>query len=474
MSSETTWKIIFVTSVTMARVGQGMYLSIPGPTLLFLTEIFSVDVSRISVMFILRSLGMIIGALGYSLVMYKFNKFNPLLACGPGTFLLGLTTALVPWYSSYSGLLVSNFVSGFMFSLTDGAMQTLYLRIWGIEKSRPFIQSFHFGISLGGLVTPIIASPFLQMADQADNSDPGCPSTDFQLIFTDSSAQEPITPYSSSNLSTTAPLSETVNPISWSYVIVGGFSVLASIPLFAFWGCGLEGRIAMNQEEENVESPEEPIKDVWYLLLLLCGFYFLNDTLEATYANYIYSVALCMGIGFSVADAAYLNSIFWVGYTISRLVAIIYSKYFKPRTIIIYGIVMIVLAMISMCLFGQKIALVVWICTLFFGVAVAPFYPTGVTWASRHTNVSGRYMFVFMFSAGLDSMIMLPVAGILFESSPFYVMYLVTGAAVAIGVVFFGMEKAARIHSANRVAQVLENNHQHKKDLAECDNYTKL
>ena len=58
----------------------------------------------------------------------------------------------------------------------------------------------------------------------------------------------------------------------------------------------------MEENESNVEVKEEPFKNVWVLLLLLSGFYFLNDTLEATYANYIYSVALCMNLGFTVSE----------------------------------------------------------------------------------------------------------------------------------------------------------------------------
>lgn len=37
------------------------------------------------------------------------------------------------------------------------AMQTFYLRIWAEEDVGPFIQALHFGISLGGVVTPLIS-----------------------------------------------------------------------------------------------------------------------------------------------------------------------------------------------------------------------------------------------------------------------------------------------------------------------------
>lgn len=96
-----------------------------------------------------------------------------------------------------------------------------------------------------------------------------------------------------------------LNPVAWSYVIVGGFSVLASLPLFGFWAMGLDSRIEMKGKDGTGGANEEPIKDVWPIILLLGAFYFLNDTLEATYSNYIYSVSYCMDIGFTVSNEKY-------------------------------------------------------------------------------------------------------------------------------------------------------------------------
>nr|XP_039251241.1 sodium-dependent glucose transporter 1-like [Styela clava] len=247
MKSDTIWKTLFLTSVTLARMGQGMYLSISGPTLLYLADHFNVDVSEISIMFTLRSSGAVVGAVSYGVIMNRFSgKFNPLHAFGPTTALLGLMILIIPWLNSLAGLLVSGFVAGFMFAFADGAMQSLYLRIWGEERSRPFIQSFHFGISVGGLITPSIASPFLEMANSDQGTDPNCP--DSSKHFQD------YTGFSSSyhNTSTTfLPPTDELNPVAWSYVIVGGFSLVASIPLFAFSFCGLDRKIKMREQVQN-------------------------------------------------------------------------------------------------------------------------------------------------------------------------------------------------------------------------------
>lgn len=102
-----------------------------------------------------------------------------------------------------------------------------------------------------------------------------------------------------------------------------------------------------------------------------------------------------------------MNFVFWTGYTISRLVAIVYSKYFQPRIILAYGLLLINIAMVSLskiygwlvlmndkynwtfpypeliafqviiCIFGQDISLILWICTLLFGLSSAILYPTG-------------------------------------------------------------------------------------------------
>ncbi|XP_039251241.2 sodium-dependent glucose transporter 1C-like [Styela clava] len=388
--------------------------------------------------------------------MHKRIFFN--IHQGPTTALLGLMILIIPWLNSLAGLLVSGFVAGFMFAFADGAMQSLYLRIWGEERSRPFIQSFHFGISVGGLITPSIASPFLEMANSDQGTDPNCP--DSSKLFQD------YTGFTSSyhNISTTfLPPTDELNPVAWSYVIVGGFSLVASIPLFAFSFCGLDRKIKMRGASTKPDHKEEPLHDVWPILLLVFFFYFLNDMLEAIYTNYIYSISVCAS-GFTVTQAANLTSLFWFGNLVARFVAIVYSKYFQPRTIIIYDISLVLLSMIVICIFGEYINLVLWISTLSCGIGVATIYATGVTWASNVTDVSGSYMFVFLAGSNTSSMITLLIAGILFDVDPWNVMYLILSAALTIGFVFTGMEIAARRHES-RIASVSENNQDYKVDV---------
>lgn len=49
------------------------------------------------------------------------------------------------------------------------------MKLWGEEKSRPYIQSFHFGFSIGAFLAPIIAAPFLEKASNEVDGEPNCP-----------------------------------------------------------------------------------------------------------------------------------------------------------------------------------------------------------------------------------------------------------------------------------------------------------
>ena len=47
---------------------------------------------------------------------------------------------------------------------------------------------------------------------------------------------------------------------------------------------------------------------------------------------------------------------------------------------------------------------------------------TGVTWVSKVTNVTGKYMFLFVVGAMTGCIIIVPVGGLLFQLDPFSVV----------------------------------------------------
>ena len=62
----------------------------------------------------------------------------------------------------------------------------------------------------------------------------------------------------------------------------------------------IKASLVENEKQEKEEKQEEPVKDLIWLFLPIIAFYFIIVSLEALYQSYIYSVALCSDLNFTV------------------------------------------------------------------------------------------------------------------------------------------------------------------------------
>lgn len=65
--------------------------------------------------------------------------------------------------------------------------------------------------------------------------------------------------------------------------------------------------MSTEDEYKSEDRREEPLKDVFLLFLFAIMYYFCSTTTENVYYNYIYSIAICSDLEFTVS-MIYLNS----------------------------------------------------------------------------------------------------------------------------------------------------------------------
>ncbi|XP_039268619.1 sodium-dependent glucose transporter 1A-like isoform X2 [Styela clava] len=425
MDSLNIWTITLISVISLARIGMGVFTSISGPTLLYLADNVGASVSKISTLFSGRSIGILFGSILGGVVKNLVGpNFRHLLMLGAGIGILGLVDLAVPWISQFWVLIIDITLGGIMFGYLDAGLQALILQLWGEKASRAQIQLFHFMYSVGAFIAPLMASPFLAMADEETSADASCPN---QISMTTTAA------YPHSNLSTTAITPAAFNPVGWAYVIAACWMVFVSILLVVLAILNVESRVASSIEDKGFASEdrgEEPIKDVIWLFLLVVGYYFCSVSTENVFFSYIYSVSLCSDLNFTVEQASQINSVFWLGLGLGRLSGVLAANFLKPRTIIIASIIGSIIDMIFMCIFGEHTAWLAWLVSALHGYTTAMLYPSGVSWVSQITNISGTYMFVCNIGNAVGSLTMLPLGGYLFDIDPFSVMYLVLILAV--------------------------------------------
>ena len=142
---------------------------------------------------------------------------------------------------------------------------------------------------------------------------------------------------------------------------------------------------------------------------------------------------------FQIKEATNINSLFWLGFGLGRLAGMLFFKYFKPSTIIIFDLVGTIALMIAMCVAGEQLVPISWVVTALYSFLQGTIYPGGVSWSSQFVNMSGNYIFVFSAGQALGTMIIVPVSGIIFDYNPFNVMYVVLGCSILNGIIFLIM-----------------------------------
>eukprot|EP00095_Tigriopus_kingsejongensis_P006320 maker-scaffold61_size441589-snap-gene-3.36 protein:Tk06320 transcript:maker-scaffold61_size441589-snap-gene-3.36-mRNA-1 annotation:"hypothetical protein LOTGIDRAFT_237460" len=126
-------KTIFINIAFLLALG--LYEGARGPTLLDLTEIYQTDVETISFMFLISSVGSLIGAFFTGWIMDKYPGFQAQFMF-IFTFLLGAIAILFPFLGHLYVFFAAIFVAGF----NSGALDTAVTEQWA-AMSEDYLKS---------------------------------------------------------------------------------------------------------------------------------------------------------------------------------------------------------------------------------------------------------------------------------------------------------------------------------------------
>ena len=141
----------------------------------------------------------------------------------------------------------------------------------------------------------VSAAPFLQMADQMQSADDSCPNSN-----SGETVEMTTVEYNASVTTDSSPESPGFNPVGWTYVISGAFTLVMGFLMSVLAIARVAERLKINRELETENREEEPLKKLIWLFIPTCFCYFTLVTMEIVYQSYIYSVSLCSEAGFSV------------------------------------------------------------------------------------------------------------------------------------------------------------------------------
>jgi fucose permease len=153
-------------------------------------------------------------------------------------------------------------------------------------------------------------------------------------------------------------------------------------------------RSTQRREEHTDTTPS--------ILLLLFLFCFVYVGLELGFAGWITTYG--EEIGFTELAATWLTTVFWLGFTLGRVLASAIAHRVRPDTILYTACAAAVAAAVVM-IAGDGNTAVVWTATALMGLAAAPQFPGMVTLAERRIHMSGSATSWFVGGAGAGGLV---------------------------------------------------------------------
>jgi len=177
-----------------------------------------------------------------------------------------------------------------------------------------------------------------------------------------------------------------------------------------------------------------PIRRHAVMIGLIALFFFLHMGAELAFGGWIYSYSKDF-IG-SETTARVVNSMFWGGLVVGRIIAVPLALRISPRTMLEIDLAGCVAA-IGLIVLLPGWAPALWIGTIAFGMAVASMIPASINFAEERMPITGQVTAMFLVGGSLGAMTLPWVVGQLFEPRGRASMLYVTGAAMVVAVLVF-------------------------------------
>ena len=177
-----------------------------------------------------------------------------------------------------------------------------------------------------------------------------------------------------------------------------------------------------------------PLRRHAVMVGIIALFFFLHIGAQAAFGGWIYSYSREF-IG-SETTARVVNSAFWGGLVLGRIIAIPLARRMTPRAMLEINLVGCIAALGIMVLLPASIA-ALWVGVVGFGMAVASMIPASINLAARQIPITGQVTAMFLVGGSLGSMTLPWVVGQLFEPRGRASLLYVTGAAVVAAVAVY-------------------------------------
>jgi len=363
-----------------AYIMLGLSLAALGPTLPGLAEQTGTSLSQISVLFTTNSLGYIVGSLLGSR-LYDTQPGQPVLFVTMLSF--SALIFFVPILNVAWMLMLNLALIGIAMGVLDVGGNTLMVWLFG-KDVRPYMNALHLCFGIGAFLSPLLIESMVSVTGS----------------------------------------------------IRGAYWLFAALMLpVAVWMIRIP-----SPERPGTGSAEaaRPLVRVHYILIgILAVFFFLHLGSEIAFGGWIYSYAQALNIG-QQATARLLNSVYWGGLVLGRLVAIPLAVRLAPATMLLIDLLGAAVSL-GVVYFLPGWAPALWIGTAGFGFFLASIFATSINYAEERMPITGLVTGIILVGGNAGAMSLPWLVGQLFETNGPISMVVVISIAIVLALALFGV-----------------------------------
>lgn len=362
----------------------GLDVAVLGPMLPSLAEQTRSSLGQIGLIFIAGAIGYLIGT-SITGQIFDHVRGHPILAFAQ--ILTSICVVFIPIVSWFWLLLAIIFLKGIAQGTVNNGSNILLVWTHG-RNVAPYMNGLHFSFGIGAFLSPILIAQALLHG----------------LAY------------------------------KWVFLLLGLIYLILGIRfLFMNGDPQPKQQIA---KTNNLYGNAYSLKSLMPFIITTALFLFFYVGSELSYAGWIFTYTTTLNLA-DPATAAYINSSFWLSFTVGRLLSIPLSTRLNSTKVITSGLAGALLSILFILLVPKSLE-VLWIASIGAGFFMAPIFPTGVTLAGESIHLTARITGLIFLGDSLGGMVLPGILGKVIEiTSPRSLMVLVFSSLLMTSISFF-------------------------------------
>lgn len=372
-----------------------------------LTYIYNVPTETVALITSLTAIGSILGA--FSAIMFRWinRQFTLSIALIVGSIAFGF----IPHGSSFAVVYVFALLLGYSQGILDTSETVWLVELWH-ENPNPVMQLSQALFGVGTIVAPLIAGPYLTGDIDTNSTNTTLEFYEYRVAVTPEERRAKLTiPFA----------------VLSALTLVG---VVANLLMFFIrrYEPPPKEILEKSRDEDGEETKlfERPgkLKIVVIALASLCLGSFV--CVEGSFFNFSATFAQYIPLKVSAPDAATIQSVFAVAFTIARGLNFFVAMKLKPSQLLIMHYSIIVLSQICL-LFADKSLVVLWIANISIGYGFSAMWSSVLAFTEKYIILNDTVGGVMLAFAGIFGAVIPYLIGWLIESEPMALVYIGMG-----------------------------------------------